>query len=488
MANNGTMMQYFEWYLPPRMLWKQLRKEAKQLAAEGITGVWIPPCYKGAGGIDDVGYGVYDLYDLGEFNQKGAKPTKYGTKAELLNAIKACHKNGLQVYADVVLDHKMGGDATEKAFAKSYDPNNREEQIGGQSREIEAWTYFNFPGRDKKYSKFEWHWNHFTAVDYDESSKAKGLFKFRGKEWQENVDAEKGNFDYLMGADIDLNNPEVTEELIKWGKWFIDTTDVDGFRLDAVKHMESSFHHEWLESLRRKEREELFTVGEYWSANLGALQHYLANTVGALSLFDVPLHFNFVNASNAVNKYDMRKIFDNTLVKDNPVKSVTFVDNHDSQPGQALQSWVQGWFRQLAYALILLRQGGYPCVFYGDFYGIPHDKISDMRPQLVPLILARQQYAYGKQNDYFDHPNTIGWTREGDDEHKDSGLACIMTNGKDAAKRMFVGQKFKDCEFYDMTGNRQETVKIEADGNATFKCNDGSVSVWVKKNLDHGKH
>ncbi len=480
MPVNGTMMQYFEWYLPPRMLWKQLKKEAPKLAEAGITGVWIPPCYKGAAGVNDVGYGVYDLYDLGEFRQKNTIATKYGTVKELLEAIEACHKHKVQVYADIVLDHKMGGDATEKAWAKRYNPANRTEQIGDSSTEIEVWTHFNFPGRKKKYSAFEWHWNHFVAVDHDELNKIDGVFKFRGKEWAENVDREKGNFDYLMGNDVDLNNPEVTGELLHWGKWFVDKTNVDGFRLDAVKHMEFSFHHEWLQSLRTKEREELFTVGEYWSPNLAALQNYLKNTVGALSLFDVPLHFNFLAASNGGNAYDMRKIFDGTLTKDNPAKSVTFVDNHDSQPGQALQSWVQGWFRQLAYALILLRQEGYPCVFYGDVYGIKHDNIPDMRKSLGSLVKARRDFAYGKQNDYFDHPNTIGWTREGDDDHPGSGLACLMTNGAGGSKRMAVGQKFKGCTFIDVTSNRPEKIAIGDDGAAEFLCNGGSVSVWVK--------
>lgn len=481
MKCNGTMMQYFEWYLPGNMLWKQLKDEAPHLSAEGVTGVWIPPCYKGANGGLDVGYAVYDLYDLGEFDQKGAVSTKYGSKDELLEAIKACHANGVQVYADIVLDHKMGADGTEKVPAKRYNPNNREEQLGSSSEEIEAWTHFWFPGRNKKYSNFEWHWNHFVATDWDAKRNEEGVFKFRGKEWQENVDTEHGNYDYLMGNDIDLNNPEVTDELKRWGKWFLNMTDVDGFRLDAVKHMEFTFYHDWLESLRRKEREELFTVGEYWSADLGALQRYLATTVGALSLFDVPLHFNFMNASCGGNSYDMRAIFDNTLTKDNPIKSVTFVDNHDSQPGQALESWVEGWFRQPAYALILLRQEGYPCIFYGDVYGIPHDNIPDMRKALTPLLRARRDYAYGKQNDYFDDANTIGWTREGDDEHPDSGLACIITNGSNACKRMYVGEKFKGAAFYDITGNRQETIIIAGDGNGDFVCNDGSVSVWVKR-------
>ena len=56
-------------------------------------------------------------------------------------------------------------------------------------------------------------------------------------------------------------------------------------------------------------------------------------------------------------------------MKENPLLAVTFVDNHDSQPGQALASWVADWFKPLAYALILLRRDGYPCVFYGDYFG-----------------------------------------------------------------------------------------------------------------------
>ena len=47
--------------------------------------------------------------------------------------------------------------------------------------------------------------------------------------------------------------------------------------------------------------------------------------------------------------------------------------------GQALCSWVQEWFKPLAYALILLRRDGYPCVFYGDYYGIPHDNINSKK-------------------------------------------------------------------------------------------------------------
>ena len=90
MASNNTMMQYFEWYLSSdSTLWNKITQNAKHLENIGITHLWLPPAYKGAGGINEVGYAVYDLYDLGEFNQKDTIPTKYGTKDEYLNAIPA---------------------------------------------------------------------------------------------------------------------------------------------------------------------------------------------------------------------------------------------------------------------------------------------------------------------------------------------------------------------------------------------------------------
>ena len=79
MTHNKTMMQYFEWYLPNDGLWwKRCAAKAENLSSLGITQVWLPPAYKGTS-QEDVGYGVYDMYDLGEFDQKGTVRTKYGT-------------------------------------------------------------------------------------------------------------------------------------------------------------------------------------------------------------------------------------------------------------------------------------------------------------------------------------------------------------------------------------------------------------------------
>ena len=481
MNNRDVIMQYYEWYTKPEdNLWQKVASEAEHLASIGITSVWLPPAYKGAGGIYDVGYGCYDLYDLGEFEQKGTIRTKYGTKREYLEAVRILKENNIKVLADVVFNQKMGGDQEEEVIATEDDPYNRNNRIG-EPRKIKAWTKFNFPGRHDKYSTFKWNWTHFTGTDWDEIEQRNGIFKFYGKNWDLDVDKENGNFDYLMGCDVDMNNVDVVTELINWAEWYINETHIDGFRIDAAKHIRTSFFERWLKELRRETGKELFTVGEYWSANVGTLLDYLRLGKEDMSLFDVPLHYSFFNASNSNGKFDMRTILDGSLTSINPHKSVMFVDNHDTEPGQSLESYVQPWFKPLAYALILLRNEGIPCVFYGDYYGIPEKGIEGQKDIIEKLLKVRKEFAYGNLRDHFDAANIIGWTRDGDYDHQNSGMAVVMSDGPGGAKMMNVGTRLANSYMYDYLGNVEEPVYVDQDGNGIFYCNSGSVSVWVRK-------
>ncbi|MCS6812840.1 MAG: alpha-amylase [Cyanobacteria bacterium] len=485
---NGVMMQYFHWYIPADgSLWRELTTRAQELANVGITSVWLPPAYKGTGGAYDVGYGVYDLYDLGEFDQKGSVRTKYGTKDEYIAAIKAAKRAGLRVYADVVFNHRLGADAIEEVEATPVDPNNRHRPIGDR-RTIKAWTHFTFPGRKGKYSDMEWHWWHFDAVDYNaHEADFRAVYVFKDKAFDEKVDLEKGNFDYLMGCDLDMDSPEVIADLKRWGEWYVTTTDIDGFRFDAVKHVRADFFSQWLQHCRQVSGRRLFAVGEYWSDNVEALHYFVKTTGGDVTLFDAPLHYNFSEASKAGKHYDLRTIFDNTLVQDQPALAVTLVENHDSQPLQSLESVVESWFKPSAYALILLRREGYPCVFYADYYGAHYrDKGRDGNEYEIWLdshrwlidrfLYARRHYAYGDQYDYFDHPNTVGWTRLGNDEHP-GGMAVVLTNGDNGRKWMEVGQPNRT--YVDITEHISEPVTTNDQGWAEFHCPAGSVSVWI---------
>ncbi len=480
MYTNETMMQYFEWYLPNDGLWwKRCAAKAENLKNLGITGVWLPPAYKGTS-QEDVGYGVYDMYDLGEFDQKGTVRTKYGTKEEYLDAIRSFHENGIKVFADIVLNHRMGGDETEETTAVTDDPENRLEQVGDE-QEVKVWSKFTFPGRKGKYSTFTWNHTHFSGTDWDEKSQSGDLiYRFTGKEWDPDTDPEKGNFDYLMGMNVDMDNPEVVEETKKWLMWYIKTTDLDGLRLDAVKHISFPFYKDLLSYARKNSGRSLPAVGEYWSGDIERLLYYLDSVDNEMALFDVALHYNFYHASETGGGYPLNAIFDNSLVKERPEHAVTFVDNHDTQYGQSLQSFIEDWFKPLAYALILLRKEGLPCIFYSDYYGNPVQN-RPLVPNLGKLIKTRHEYAYGEQKDYLDDENVIGWTRSGDTEHPDSGLAVVMSNAEGGSLRMEMGKEYAGEEFYDAIGNCPEPVTIDEEGFGDFRTEGGNVAVWLRK-------
>ncbi len=482
---NGVMMQYFEWYVPANAsLWNELSMNAGALAAKGITGLWIPPCYKGSGGLNDVGYGVYDLYDLGEFDQKNSIPTKYGTRADFLRALETAKSSGIAVYADIVFNHKDGGDETEKFLAQEVNWDDRNETESGWYL-IEAYTKFTFPGRKGKYSGMIWNHECFDALTYNALTKNNDhLYRIKNKTFSTQVSHEHGNDDYLMANDLDTSYDPVRKELLHWAQWFYRLTRIDGFRIDACKHIRFSFFDEWLTSMRTIFNEEFFSVGEYWSGDVNDLHDYISATGGIMSLFDVPLHYNFFTASNSWDQYDMRQILSGTLMEQQPVKAVTFVDNHDTQPCQALESPVQDWFKPLAYALILLRGEGYPCIFYADYFGASYSdknrniKIPSVQALLDQLLFARKAYGFGNQEDYFDHPNTIGWTRLGNDAHPGS-MAVVLTNGSAGYKDMNMYRSF--AVYADCTGNVPGTVKTDERGWATFPCPAGGVSVWLEK-------
>lgn len=491
MTQKTTLLQFFHWYYPDGgKLWHEAAERAAQIAKLGITDVWLPPAYKGASGGYSVGYDTYDLFDLGEFDQKGSTATKYGDKEALLNATAALRDNGLRVIYDVVFNHKIGADEKEQVHVYRVDANDRN-NIDDEGLDALAYTRFTFPGRQGQYSKFIWDYKCFSGVDYIEQPDEKGIFKiandYGDEGWNDQVDDEKGNFDYLMGADVEFRNSAVVEELKYWGRWLMETLPCDGFRLDAVKHIPAWFFNDWAEHVRTAAERDLFIVAEYWSPDLDALQQYIDLVKGQIMLFDVGLHLKFHLASQQGDEFDMASIFADTLVASDPAHAVTFVANHDTQPLQSLEAPVAPWFKPLAYALVLLREQGVPCVFYPDLYGASYKDQGDdggeyqidlpVIPELAQLIAARQRFSNGAQTDYFDDKHCIAFSRSGTEQAP--GCVVVLTNGAESGKAVGLGEALANTTWRDFLGHREEEIVTDEHGNATFTVNGGSVSVWI---------
>jgi alpha-amylase len=443
----------------------------------------------------------------------------------------------IQVYVDIVLNQKSGGDVDPdfwQAIRVSKDNRNDELWGSGYERgeiEIKAYTHFSFPKRNGMYSGFVWRARHFDSVDTTESIRQNGntfndpgeryIYRFLHNEagyvpqdkslaaW---VSLEKGNYEFLSDVDIDFGRYDVREELKFWGAWLVDTIGADGLRLDAVKHYTANYAREFTGHVRARTPKPLFAVGEYIDSSTGPLHSYLTqvsargNYPQDVSLFDFPLRFKLRNCSWAQDQYDLRELNRGTLMAEQPAKAVTFVENHDYQFGRALDSHVREWIKPIAYAYILLRAGGYPCIFHADYYGV--DPALDGRGQppgkayLDLLIQVRKQFALGDER-YYDDRNVAGWVRMGGVRGARGALAVViniagagvrainMDTGR-TNKRFYHLATIKHSgahglggfvivrSAYNLYGDKSQGLTTGADGKADFVADAGCVSIWLE--------
>ncbi|KAL1708228.1 glycoside hydrolase superfamily [Schizophyllum commune] len=481
---NPLMIEFFTWdaLRDDMSWWQHLEQELPELARMGITQVWIPPPNKAAAKTGR-GYDAYDIWDLGEFDQKGMVRTRWGSKEELLRACHTAKQVKVDVIVDAVINHKLGADRVETFPAVRVDTQNRLKELS-KVHEIEGWTAFDFPGRGGKYSKMKWTQEHFTGLDWDQRTQQQGIYRIAGKGhhgWSRNVGTEFGNYDYLLGVDIDHRHPEVQEDFLRWGPWMLETLGAAGFRIDAAKHIDYKFMLQWITATRRNAQEpRMFCVCEFWSGDVKLILPYIRAFKGEAVFFDVPLHMRLCEASRKRERYDLRDLTSSTLSRLRPGDCVTFVDNHDTVEGMDLESWVEENFKIQAYALILLRPEGYPCIFYGDLY--PNKKCynANTAANLRRLIEARRLYAYGPVQDYNAGKNCIGFVRGG--TARRPGCVVLLSNRDEAGPlhtiRMNVGPA-RAGAIYRSYMTQGGEVQIDAHGWGEFSCFANAVQVWV---------
>lgn len=444
---NGVMMQGFYWNTPSTTTagdwWQNLGSKASELSQAGITAIWLPPAYKG-GSASDCGYGVYDRYDLGEFNQKGTIATHYGTLSNLTNCITSLHSSNIQVYEDIVMNHLMFADY--------------QENVNGNS----VWTGYSYSGRNNTYSSYKWN------ASLMNGWQGGGGVWYQWNSWDFSPYDNGDAYDNLMGCEIRYNNcPSAVTETINWGQWITTKMNLDGYRLDAVKHIYTPFINNWLDNVKGTK----FAVGEAWLNSVSQLNDYAAVTGGRLSLFDVPLHYTFKAMSDGNGGWDMRGLQFAGFTESNGALSVSFVDNHDTDTPGALYSPVVN-LKMLAYAYILTREKGYPCVFYRDYYEY------GLGSQIKTLIGIRKANAYGTAFEYtsVDDADLYAYSRAGDATHP--GLLLMLNDGS-SSRTAAITTPFKNASLIDKTGNVAGTVTTDANGLGSFKVNARSYSVWV---------
>lgn len=360
-----TIIQYFE------TSWAEITRRMPEIAAAGYTAIWLPPPTKGAEGTADVGFSVFDRFDLGDRDQRGTVATKYGTKEEVIELVREAHRFGIQVYFDIVMNHNanpgkiensgvaldpvpidgfpgtvpldyhvlpardVGGGAWEvrnpaifggNVYALS--PNTRENEqlvpvaplpaevvIPGFTHLARApWIDFSNAGRNE-----ELHLSLLGLIDFaiEQDAGPGGL----GPNDAWNLVAEQPLPRYVRLPERPETYPggnpvpeDIREYLVRWIQWFGDTTNCDGLRLDAIKHVPTQFFardfagdpiaFNWAFQdnldLRRGTSDaddddgidDALLFGESFTGDFGSLQEY-RNT--GMYLLDFPLLFRLAH-------------------------------------------------------------------------------------------------------------------------------------------------------------------------------------------------
>lgn len=270
----------------------------------GFTAIWLTPIVKN----EPKGYHGYWTEDFYEVEEH------FGTLEEFKTLVDKAHEKDIKIILDLVVNH-----------------------TGYQH------PWLNDP------EKQDWFHEEQSIISWDN---------------QKNV--EDGRLAGL--PDLAQENPETRKYLLDMAKWWIEETDIDGYRLDTVKHVPKDFWEEFSQEVKSV-KEDFFLIGEVWHSDPTYVADY-AKT-GIDSFVDYPF---FNEATRIFSKPDQQvgKFMDgiwkrNVSLYDNPYILGNFIDNHDNKRFTRLAiEKDQDPVSRLSQALTYMYTApGIPIIYYG---------------------------------------------------------------------------------------------------------------------------
>lgn len=292
----------------------------------GITGIWLMPI------MVSPSYHGYDVVDYFQVDPD------YGTNEDFLRLMAEAHARGIRVIVDLVMNH------TSNAHPWFLDSQNAD----SAKREWYIWADEN-PGYRGPDGQVVWH-NNPSGYYY-------GIF-------------------WSGMPDLNYENPEVTAAMFEAAQFWLEEMQVDGFRLDAIKHIveeeqgqqNTRSTHNWLQSFYTFYKgvdANALTVGEAWTGTQQVVD-YTGDEVDIAFQFDLAL--DIINSAGAglapiyVRTYQM--VYDAFPAN----QYATFITNHDQN---RVMSQLRGDEAQARVAAALLLTGtGVPFIYYGEEIGM----------------------------------------------------------------------------------------------------------------------
>ncbi|MER5222699.1 pullulanase-type alpha-1,6-glucosidase [Streptomyces flaveus] len=364
---------------------KGLTKKLDYIKGLGTTAIWMAPIFKnqpvqGTGTNASAGYHGYWVTDFTQVDPH------FGTNKDLETLISKAHTKGMKVFFDVITNHTADVvDYEEKSYdylskgafpylTEDGEPFDDADYADGRTEfpSVDAGSFPRTPvvADAKKNVKVPSWLNDPT------------MYHNRGDSTFAGESSTYGDFSGL--DDLWTERPEVVSGMEKIYQRWVRDFDIDGFRIDTVKHVNTEFWTQWATALdayaAKQGRDDFFMFGEVYSSDTSITSPYV--TEGRL---DSTLDFPFQDAARAYASQGgsakrLASVFGDdykyTTDRANAYEQVTFLGNHDmgrigtflkqDNPGASDAELLKK--DRFANELMFLSRGN-PVVYYGDEQG-----------------------------------------------------------------------------------------------------------------------
>ena len=330
----------------------------------GINGIWLMPI------MPSDTYHKYHVIDY-----KNIDPD-YGSLADFKIFIDEAHKRGIKVITDFVINH---------------------------TGNLHPWFIEAQKGKGNPYRDY-YVWEKKDSIRNQIYKKAVSFDSDNIRKWHP-VNGDTINeqyYGYFNGLcpDLNLDNPKVKEEILDIAKFWLDEVKVDGFRMDAARHIfmdeRAEDNHDfwvWFRKEMEKIKPDVYLVGEVWS-DAKTVAPYLK---GLPSLFNFDLGYAITNVAQSgqdtiglVKKY--KDISDYYKSITTEYLDATFVKNHDQTRLLTELKGDQNKARMAA--ALLLTLPGTPYLYYGEEIGMLGDKFKTYEDFFGPDAYVREPFIW----------------------------------------------------------------------------------------------
>ncbi|MGB8984891.1 MAG: alpha-amylase family glycosyl hydrolase [Anaerolineales bacterium] len=288
----------------------------------GVTGLWLMPIHPSPS------YHGYDVTDYYAVNPE------YGTMEDFKHLLDEAHQRGIRITIDWVLNHTS---SRHPWFEQAQDPHS-------PYRDWYRWTKEAQPGGG---------WRYGGGGEYYYALFWEGM------------------------PDLNYANPAVVAEMKKVARFWLREVGVDGFRLDAAKHIfedgsvveNTPETHAWYRDLRKYYKSiapQAMMVGEVWNDSATVSKYLQGDELDLAFNFDLAKNIVFTAGTARADDISDVLVHDLSLFK--PGQFATFLTNHDQD--RVMSTLNDDIEAAKSAATLLLTSPGVPFLYYGEEIGM----------------------------------------------------------------------------------------------------------------------